>query len=106
MRTDAALCRQNFNAVPANGSDTTRTRVDFSQRGDGHTDSELRHSGREEPGRLEEAMEVRSTTTNLVTVDGGVAAVGGVSVIFCSAAVLHRVSFAALQSVEAEDRAS
>lgn len=48
-------------------------------------------------------MEVWLTATNLVTVDGGVAAVGGVSIIFCSAAVLHCVSFATLQSVEAHD---
>lgn len=79
------------------------TCVDLSERGDDITNSELKHSRREKAGSQKSAMEVRSTTTHLVTVDGGVAAVGGVSIIFCSAAVLHCVSFAALQSVEAED---
>lgn len=41
---------------------------------------------------------VREGATCLVAVDRGVATVGGVSIIFSSAAILHSVSLSPLQS--------
>lgn len=40
----------------------------------------------------------RGGATCLVAVDRGVATVGGVSIVFCSAAILHSVSLPPLQS--------